>query len=162
MNRTRLSQALLAATLGAVALAGCRKEEPAPTPPATPPAETTPAPAPAPVPAPAAPSASVGSVTLGNAIDANNRVGTPMSTFATGDTIHASVATDGAAPAELTAKWTHLDSSQTVAEETKNIAAGPQMTDFHISKPDGWPTGKYRLEVSLDGAVVNTSEFDVQ
>ncbi|MDH5832370.1 hypothetical protein [Luteimonas kalidii] len=161
MIRTRLSQALLVAALGTVALAGCRKEEPAAVPPATTPADTTPAPAPAPAPPAAAP-ASVGSVTLGNAIDANNRVGTPMSTFSTGDTIHASVATDGAGPGRLTAKWTHLDSSQTVAEETKDIAAGPQMTDFHISKPDGWPTGKYRLEVSLDGAVVNTSEFDVQ
>ncbi|TYT26531.1 hypothetical protein FZO89_09810 [Luteimonas viscosa] len=158
MNRTRLSQALLAAAIGSVALIGCKKEEPAPTPPAAP-AETTPAPAP--VPPPAAPASSA-SVTLGNAIDANNTIATPLTTFAAGDTIHASVATDGAAPGQLTAKWTHLDSSQTVAEETKDIAAGPQVTDFHISKPDGWPTGRYQVEVSMDGAVVNTSEFTVQ
>src|SRR5690606_21509985 len=102
MNRTRLSQALLAAVIGSVALIGCKKEEPAPVPPAAP-VETTPAP----IPPPAA-LASVGSVTLGNAIDANNTIATPLTSFSTGDTIHASVATDGAGPGRLTAKWTHL------------------------------------------------------
>lgn len=157
MNRTRLSQALLVAVIGSVALIGCKKkEEPAPTPP---PAAAEPAPAP--IPPPAAP-ATVGSVTLGNAIDANNVIAAPLTSFAAGDTIHASVATDGASPGKLTAKWTHVDSSQTVAEETKDVAAGPQVTDFHISKPDGWPTGKYKVEVSLDGSVVNTTEFEVK
>ena len=27
--------------------------------------------------------------------------------------------------------------------------SGPQVTDFSISKPDGWPAGKYKVEVSL-------------
>ena len=62
----------------------------------------------------------------------------------------------------LVAKWTHLDSNQTVAEETKDVAAGAQTTDFHISNPDGWPTGRYRVEVSQDGNVISSSEFDVR
>jgi hypothetical protein len=49
-----------------------------------------------------------------------------------------------------------------VHTEDKSVAAGPQVTDFQISKPDGWPTGKYKLEVSLDGKVVQTREFDVK
>ncbi|TWT22292.1 hypothetical protein FQY83_04475 [Luteimonas marina] len=156
MNRTRLSQALLVAVIGSVALIGCKKkEEPAPVPP---PAAVEPAP----LPPPAAAPATVSSVTLGNAIDANNTIATPLTAFAAGDTIHASVATDGASPGSLTAKWTHVDSSQTVAEETKDVPAGPAVTDFHIAKPDGWPTGKYKVEVSLDGSVVNTSEFEVK
>lgn len=155
MNRTRLSQALLVAAIGSVALIGCKKkEEPAPAPP---PAAVEPAPAPV-MAAPAA----VSSVTLGNAIDANNIIATPLTSFAAGDTINVSVATDGGSAGQLTAKWTHLDSSQTVAEESKDIPAGPQVTHFHISKPDGWPTGKYRLEVSLGGVVVNTSDFEVK
>lgn len=157
MNRTRLSQALLVAVIGSVAIVGCKKKEevaPAPTP-APAPVETAPAPP------PAAP-ATVGTVTLGNAIDANNVIAAPLSSFAKGDTIHASVATDGASPGRLVAKWSHLDSGQTVAEESKDVPAGPQVTQFHIAKPDGWPTGKYRLEVSLDGRVVNTSDFDVK
>ena len=64
---------------------------------------------------------------------------------------------------KLGAKWTHVDSSQVVHEETKDITfAGDNVTDFQISKPDGWPTGKYKVEISLDGAVVQTREFEVK
>jgi hypothetical protein len=42
------------------------------------------------------------------------------------------------------------------------VAAGPQVTDFSISKPDGWPAGKYTLEISNGGMVVQTREFDVK
>ncbi len=161
MNQTRLSQALLVAVVGAAALAGCRKDEPAPVVPPTTPTETAPPSAPPPATSVTAP-ASTASVTLGNAIDANNTIATPLTSFAAGDTIHASVATDSPSASTLVAKWTHLDSNQTVAEETKQVAAGAQTTDFHISKPDGWPTGRYRVEISQDGSVINTSEFDVK
>ena len=40
--------------------------------------------------------------------------------------------------------------------------AGDGVTDFQISKPSGWPTGKYKVEISLDGSVVQTREFDVK
>ncbi len=164
MNRNRLSLVLAAALVGSVALVGCKKkEEPAATtPPATEtPAATTPAPTePTPAPAPAA--TSVTSVDLGNSIGADNKIASPITTFATKDTIYASVATDGPNPGKLSAKWTHVDSNQTVHEESKDVAAGPQVTQFEISKPDGWPTGKYKLEVSLDGAVVQTKEFEVK
>jgi hypothetical protein len=39
---------------------------------------------------------------------------------------------------------------------------GNGVTDFQISKPDGWPTGKYKVEVSLDGAAVQSREFEVK
>lgn len=164
MRHIRLAQTLLAAALGALVLTGCGRDEPAPaTPPATPPADTTPpAATPAPAPTTPAPATTSATVTLGNAIDANNRIATEQTTFSTGDTIHASVATDAAAASQLQARWTHLDSNQTVAEETKDIAAGAQTTDFHISKPDGWPTGRYRVEISQDGNVLDTREFEVR
>lgn len=164
-TRSRLAQALLVALLGAVALAGCKKDEPAAV---TPPPATEPAPLPpAATPTPAA-TASITGVDLGNAVGADMRVATPMSTFATGDTIHASIATstsDPAAtvPATLGVKWTHLDSNQVVHEETKQLnLAGAGATDFQISKPDGWPTGRYKVEASLDGAVVQSREFEVR
>ena len=165
MNRNRLAHALLVALLGAVALAGCKKDEPAAV---TPPPATDPAPLP-PVAAPApAATASVTGFELGNAVGADMRVATPMSTFATGDTIHASVATStsdpmATVPSSLGIKWTHLDSNQVVHEETKQVnLAGTGATDFQISKPDGWPTGRYKVEVSLDGAVVQSREFEVR
>lgn len=171
MNQTRLSRALLVAVVGVAALAGCRKDDQShtttgnkPATPATAPATTpaaTPATSPAPAPAGSA-TAGTATVTLGNAIGANNTIATPRTTFSAGDTIHASVATDASMPVRLTAKWTHLGSNQTVAEETKDVAAGAHTTDFHISKPDGWPAGRYRVEISEDGRLVNTSEFTVQ
>ena len=164
MKPNRLHMAMLAAMIGSAALVGCKKkEEPAPLPPA---AETTPAPMPAP--APMAATASVNNVDLGNAVGADMRVTAPMSTFAPKDTIYAAVTTGTSDPAasvagKLGAKWTHMDSNQTVHEETKDLTfAGDGVTDFQISKPDGWPTGKYKLEIMLDGAVVQTREFEVK
>jgi len=165
MKTNRLHMAVLAAMLGSAALVGCKKkEEPAPAPP--PAAETTmPAPAPAAMPA----TASVNSIDLGNAVGADMRVTAPMSTFSPKDaTIYAAVSTGTSDPAasvagKLGAKWTHVDSGQVVHEESKDITfAGDGMTDFQISKPDGWPTGKYKVEVSLDGNVVQTREFEVK
>lgn len=160
MNRNRLSLVLATALVGSIALVGCKKkEEPVVTPPAT---ETpAPAPAPEPAPAPAASATTVSSVDLGNAIGADNKITAPISTFATKDAIYASVATDGPNPGKLNAKWSFQD-GQVVHTEDKDVAAGPQVTQFQITKPDGWPVGKYKLEVSLDGAVVQTREFEVK
>ena len=165
MKINRLHLAVLAAMLGSAALVGCKKkEEPAPLPPA---AETAPAPAPAPAAMPA--TASVNSVDLGNAVGADMRVTAPMSSFSPKDaTIYAAVSTGTSDPAasvagKLGAKWTHVDSGQTVHDETKDITfSGDGVTNFQISKPDGWPAGKYKVEISLDGTVVQTREFDVK
>jgi len=35
-------------------------------------------------------------------------------------------------------------------------------TEFHIAKPSGWPTGKYKVEVALDGNVVQSREFEIK
>lgn len=164
MKPNRLQTAMLAAMLGSVALVGCKKnEEPAPLPPV---ADTTPAPMPAPTAMPA--TASVSGVDLGNAVGADMRVTAPMTSFSANDTIYAAVSTGTSDPAasatgKLGAKWTHLDSNQTVHEESKDLTfAGDGVTNFQISKPDGWPTGRYKVEIMLDGAVVQTREFEVK
>ena len=158
MIRNRISLAIATALIATVALAGCKKKDEATT---TAPMPATVA-APAPVePAPAPMPASVVSVDLGNAVGADNKVTTASTTFAAKDTIHASVATDGSAGGKLNAKWTYQD-GQTVDSQDKDVAAGPQTTDFSISKPDGWPAGKYKVEVSLDGAVVQSRDFEVK
>ena len=159
MIRNRISLAVAAALLATVALAGCKKKDEMAT--TTPPAATEPAPpATMPAPAPAPTPASVVSVDLGNAVGADNKVTAPSAMFAAKDTIHASVATDGAG-GKLNAKWTYQD-GQTVDSQDKDVAAGPQTTDFSISKPDGWPAGKYKVEVSLNGAVVQSRDFEVK
>ena len=158
MIRNRISLAIAAALLATVALAGCKKKEDAAmtTPPASEPATPATMPAPAPAPTPA----TVVSVDLGSAVGADNKVTMAATSFATKDTIHASVATDGAG-GKLNAKWTYQD-GQTVDSQDKDVASGPQVSDFSISKPDGWPAGKYKVEVSLDGNVVQSRDFDVK
>ncbi|GGJ95658.1 hypothetical protein [Luteimonas terricola] len=163
MTRNPIPAALAAALLATLALAGCKKDEPAPPPPVATPA---PAPTPAPTPAPA-PMVSVTSVDLGNAIDGNNRVAAPATTFATTDTIHASVATVSSDPStpqagELTARWTY-EGDQLVDETSRDFSfTGTGTTAFEISKPDGWPTGNYRVEILHDGQVVQTRDFEVR
>ena len=165
MTRTPIHAALAVAMLGTLALAGCRKDEPAPPPPVATPA---PAPAPAPMPPPAAtPTVTVTSVDLGTAVDAGNRVTTPATTFATTDTIHASVATTSSDPAtpqrgRLTARWTY-EGNQLVDETSRDFDfTGTGTTAFQVSKPDGWPTGNYRVEILQDGRVVQTRDFEIR
>jgi len=148
----------LAATL---ALGGCGKKEDNATPPAA--TQATPPPAAQTTPAPAAPVAvAVSSVDLGSAVDGDQKVTTPTTSFGAKDTIYASDATTGAGTAKLDAKWTYQD-GQTVNEESTTInPTGPANTAFHIAKPSGWPTGSYKVEISQDGKSVSTKDFSVK
>lgn len=163
MKIQRSHQVTLAAALAAaLALSACgKKEEPAPS---APPPAATPAPAPAPTTpppeaAPAPAPVTVTSVNLGN----DEKVTAPTTTFTPKDTIYAAVATTGSAPtATLAAKWTYQD-GQTVNESSQPLAPnGSNVTTFHISKPDGWPAGNYKVEITLDGKPVATKEFSVK
>jgi hypothetical protein len=164
MIRHPLQLAIATALLASLAITGCKKKEEAvEAPPAASEPATTPPPAEAPVPEPATPAPAttmtVASVDLGSAIGADNRVSMPMTSFAKTDTIHASVATDGPG-GNLTAKWTMGD--KIVDTQDKTVPAGPQVTEFSVSKPDGWPAGHYTLQVMQGGNVVQTREFDVK
>ena len=157
MKRTRLLILGVACVAVPIALSACKRAEtPPPPPPAAAPAPTA---APAPAPAPFR----VGTVDVGNAIGADKRVTTPSTTLAPGDTIYASVATTGAAPSvTLVARWTYGD-GQIVTEQNQLIApTGPANSEFHISKPDGWPVGSYKVEILADGAPVASKTFEVK
>jgi hypothetical protein len=121
-------------------------------------------PAPAPPPAPAG--VTVSAVTLGKSVGADKKVTAPTDTFAKNDTIYAAVDTTGAGTATLMAKWTYSGKDGKtipVKEDTATIApTGPATSEFHISKPDGWPTGSYQVEVMLDGKPAGTKTFKVQ
>ena len=111
--------------------------------------------------------ATVTAVDLGSAVDTEGRVVAGTSTFATTDTITASVmtatgSTTGSATGTLGARWTYED-GQVVNQESKTFDfTGPGVPNFQTRKPDGWPVGRYRLEISLDGEVVQTRDFEVR
>ena len=101
-------------------------------------------------------------IDLGRSLAADKGIADKTSEFRPSDTIYVSVETDGTSPqATLLTRWTYQD-GQVVNESSQTIApAGDARTEFHISKPDGWPAGKYTLEVFLNGSAAVTKQFDV-
>jgi hypothetical protein len=104
-------------------------------------------------------------VSLGKAVGADKKVSAPSEVFAKGDTIHVSVDTTGIGSATLGAKWSFSKDGKTVSvkDDSATInATGPATTEFHISKPDGWPVGDYQVEILVDGKPVSSKTFKVQ
>ena len=111
----------------------------------------------------ATPGVRVTEVTLGRSVGGDKAITDRADTFKPNDTIYASVATEGSSPsASLRAKWS-FEGGQLVDESTRTIAPNNrERTEFHISKPDGWPLGKYKLEVFLNDQLTETKNFDVK
>jgi hypothetical protein len=162
MERITMNRKIILATLAALVLTlnACgKKEEPKPQ---VAPAPTT---APAPVPPPVMAGVAVGSVTLGNAIGVGMKVAQAADSFAKKDTIYASVDTTGSGTATLKAKWTYRKGGQEslVKEDKQTIApTGPASSEFHISKPDGWPAGDYQVEIFVDDKLAQSKSFTVK
>ena len=99
---------------------------------------------------------------LGRAVGSDMRVTDETDDFKPNETIYASVATDGTAPnATLMARWTYQD-GQVVDTTSRSIApTAASATEFHISKPGGWPKGNYKVEILLNGAVTQSKDFEV-
>jgi hypothetical protein len=161
-----------AALAVALALSACGKSnEPASSIPSAPPPSatamtppTTPAPSgSAAMPASGASAAvSFSSVEIGSSVDANNKIRASGTSFVPKDSIYASVETIGSGHATLAAKWTY-NGGQTVHEDSRTLdAMGAQTTAFMISKPDGFPVGDYKVEISLDGKPVASKDFSVK
>jgi hypothetical protein len=155
----------VAAVAAPLALGACKRAETpapeaAPKPPPAPAARAASQPQAAP---PAAAPFRVTSIEIGNAIGDDKRVTTPTATLAPGDTIYASVASDGSAPSmKLTARWTFEDGQQ-VEEKSQDIRPdGPAVSEFHVAMPGGWPVGRYQVEILADGRPVGTREFEVR
>ena len=158
MNKTYLLATLAALTL---TLNACSKKEEAPIPQSVP-TQTS---APVSVAPPAMAAVTVGTITLGNAIGASKKVTLAADRFGKKDTIYASVDTTGGGTAMLKAKWTYRKGGQEslVKEDTQTIApTGPATSEFHISKPDGWPTGDYQVEVFVNDKPASSKTFTVK
>lgn len=101
-------------------------------------------------------------VDVGRGLGADRQIAERTNAFKPTETVYAVVTTEGTnAGATLTARWTFED-GQLVEESTHAIqSAGTDYTEFHVSKPDGWPKGKYTVEILLDGKSVERRSFDV-
>jgi hypothetical protein len=105
----------------------------------------------------------VSDVRLGNTIGPDRRVTAERNDFRPTDTIYASVITEGTGTSSsLTARWTYQD-GQVLDETTQTLSPrGQAVTEFHISMPQGFPPGNYRVEILLDGQSVETEQFEVR
>ncbi len=159
MSATKpVAMAVIAAAL-ALSLSACKKKEES---------AALPVPVPAAVPAPDVINVpvSVKQVTLSNKIDETTRkAAMAMNTFAAGDTIYAVVDTIGSGKTAIKSLWTYHKGDKTaqVNETVQEIdAVGPASTEFHISKPDGWPIGDYQVEVFVNGTSASVQKFTVK
>jgi hypothetical protein len=112
---------------------------------------------------PAASAISVVDIDMGRHIAPDKKISDKTDDFAPGDTIYGSLHTTGsAANSTFVGKWTFEDGS-TVDENTQTLSPnGDNYTEFHISKPTGFPKGKYTLHVSIDGKEVRTKDVTVK
>jgi hypothetical protein len=102
-------------------------------------------------------------VDLGSAVGPDKRVTAPKLEFAPTEPFYVSVVTEGtAAAATLVARWT-FENGELVNESMQTLSpSGTAVTEFHISKADGWPKGKYQVEILLNGVSTQTKEFVVK
>ena len=97
-------------------------------------------------------------VTLGNLLRSDKTVENAKETFSPKDTIFAAVRTDGTGTATLEAKWVYKE-NQVVKTDSRTInATGPTVTEFSIQKPEGWPTGDYRVDILISGTQAGVSK----
>jgi hypothetical protein len=101
-------------------------------------------------------------IDVGRSVGADKTIGDKTDSFRPADTFYVSIRTEGSSPtATLTARWTYQD-GQVVDESRQTIApSGGAVTEFHLSNPDGWRTGAYKVEVLLNGASAGTKDFRV-
>jgi len=148
--------ATLVVTLGA-----CGKKDDVP--------KIQPAPTPPPISVPAPPivieGVAVASITLGSAIGADKKITRATDSFEKKDTIYASVDTTGIGTVKLKAHWTYRKGGKEslVKEDTQMIApVGAASSEFHISKPGGWPSGDYQVAILVDDKSAQTKTFTVK
>ncbi len=152
---TRIRLTLPAAfALSAFALTGCGKKE-------VPPADSAAA-APAPMPA-----AMVTTIETGKHIDASKRIVDTTTTFAPRDTLYISVVTSNAMPSTMLKSVVTFQDGQVVDSATQAVVppattGGTSVTEFHLVKPGGWPTGDYTVEIWLDGQSAGTRTVKVK
>lgn len=153
MTRTRFPLAVVIAA-SALTIIGCRRDD-------VPPADSAAA-----APAPPAP-AMVTTIETGKHIDANKRIVDTASTFAPNDTLYVSVVTNNATSSTMLKTVVTFQTGQVVDSSSQAVApptmaGGSSVTEFHLVKPGGWPTGDYTVEVWLDGQSAGTRTLTVK
>jgi len=104
----------------------------------------------------------VDEIEIGKSLDADRSIGDETDNFGVRDTIFVAVETEGTGNGTLAARFTYQD-GQVVEETSQNIApTGEAWHEFRIQKATAWPTGNYKVEVTLDGVPAGSKDFSVR
>jgi len=120
-------------------------------------------------PATATPSGAAGilhiaSTGIGRSVNPDHTMRDATVLFIPTDDVWASVIVEGNAPrGTLQARWL-TDSGDVVEESSQAITpTGRTVVAFHAAaRPGGWPLGRYKLELLLDGVVGGTQPFEIR
>lgn len=103
------------------------------------------------------------SVTLGKAVDEEGQVRQAQDAFAPADKIYAAVVSVGSSDGlTLAARWTAADGTEVASAGQSLNPSTPTVTTFSIAQPEPWPAGGYKLDLSVNGRVVESRSFLVQ
>lgn len=136
---------LLALTLPAALAAACAKPD-------------------APAPPPAMPAGlRVTGIEVGKSVTAEKVVSAPTLVFGPGDTVYASIATEGVSRGNRVGARFIYETGQLVFQSSQPVAGiGPSRTEFHIWRDAGWPLGRYRVEIFVDSVPAGSKEYEVK
>jgi hypothetical protein len=106
-------------------------------------------------------------IETGKSIDASKRIVDTTSSFMPNDTLYVSVVTSNATPSTMVKAVVTFQDGQVVDSTSQTVAVpatmgGTSVTEFHLTKPGGWPTGDYTIEVWLDGQSAGTRTVAVR
>ncbi len=101
-------------------------------------------------------------IQLGNALGADGKIGKPTAIFKPTDTVYVAATTERPGHnIALKAKWTFQDDT-VVKEITQTISPTDTLvTHFQIANDSGWPTGRYKLEIQVNGQTAAVTEYTV-
>jgi hypothetical protein len=103
------------------------------------------------------------SVTLGNAVDAEQQVPVGKTVFGRYDRIYAAVLSTGQHQGlKLSAKWTTADGQLVAESEQALVPTSATVTTFSLKNAEMWPVGKYQLVVSVDQQPQSTVPFEIR
>ena len=103
------------------------------------------------------------SVTLGNAVDAEQQVPVSKTVFGRNDRIYAAVLSTGQHQGlKLSARWTTEDGQLVAQSEQALVPTSATVTTFSLRNGEPWPAGKYQLVVAIDQRPQSTIPFEIR
>jgi DNA-binding transcriptional regulator LsrR (DeoR family) len=138
----------------AVTIGACAKKETPPNADSAAAANAPPPVAPAPV--------MVKNIDLGKSLSDYKGIKDHSETFSQRDTMFVSVQTDGVGAGVVAVRWS-TEAGKLIDSTSQSITAnGESRTVFFAAQKKPWATGKYQLDVTLNGVSAGSKKFEIK